>query len=154
MKQFTKWAMQIDNYQLDEDGEESCISLNTLVDLRVLPSGCYLIRYDEPESSGMDNTRTEIFITPEQVVTICRSGSYDSDLVLQTGKRHHTVYETPFGSFTLEVETEYARVDLGADGGTISLRYKVVGVNMLITDSRIEMRIYPVKRSDEEDTDD
>ncbi len=154
MKQFTRWAMQIDNYQLEEDGEESCISLNTLVDFRVLPSGCYLVRYDEPEESGMDNTRTEIFITPEHLVTICRSGGFDSDLVLQTGKRHHSVYETPFGSFTLEVETQYARVDLGADGGTISLRYKVFGVNMLVTDSRIEMRIYPVKKSDEEDTDD
>ncbi|MBE6554012.1 MAG: DUF1934 domain-containing protein [Ruminococcaceae bacterium] len=82
--------------------------------------------YEEGELSGMAGSVTSIGFDRENpdVVSMIRTGSVETALVFEEGKRHFSVYDTPISSFQVGVHTLLVDNRLLTDG-IIQLDYLV-----------------------------
>ena len=63
-----------------------------------------LLRYRESELTGMEGTETTFEIGPRRVI-LRRSGSVSSQMVFEEGQQHTSLYETPYGELTVDIQT-------------------------------------------------
>ena len=82
----------------------------------------FTLSYQESAVTGMDGTLTTFQIEPERV-TLLRVGEYTSQMVFQEGRRHMSMYNTPYGALSVGVSTRRMRSDLRRDGGRIEIHY-------------------------------
>ena len=84
---------------------------------------CTLV-YQESEMTGMEGTLTTIHVENEgDRVTLMRVGGYNSQMVFEEGRRHLSVYTTPFGSMEVGVNTRHLLAEMDEHGGTIEIEY-------------------------------
>ena len=84
----------------------------------------YTLSYQESELTGLDGTLTTIQVDGEQV-TLMRVGEFNSQLVFQEGRRHFSMYNTPYGAMTIGVNTRHLLAQLTDQGGDIEVDYSV-----------------------------
>ena len=80
--------------------------------------------YDETEFSGMEGSVTSIGfdrLHPE-MISMMRSGPVSTAMIFEEGKRHMSVFDTPFSSFQICTRTLHVENKLLTDG-TIFLEY-------------------------------
>ena len=82
------------------------------------------VAYEEPAALGMGSVETALTVRGG-VAGLTRTGAVRCAFRFEPGKPHHSVYETPHGSFPAEIETHSVRTRLGARGGIIELRYRL-----------------------------
>ena len=84
------------------------------------------IVYSEDSSTGLEGSETSVSYAAADrgVVTMIREGAVSTALVFEAGKRHHSVYNTPFMPFTVCVHTLTVSNRL-EDDGVIELDYIV-----------------------------
>ena len=92
-------------------------------------AGARYLLYDESEFSGFPGCKTRLKLT-DSSIRMKRFGNeaagFSADLVFEKGKRFTSMYETPFGSFDMEVLTTDIKQDLNPEGyGRIVLGYDV-----------------------------
>jgi uncharacterized beta-barrel protein YwiB (DUF1934 family) len=58
-------------------------------------------------------------------VILRREGSLNSEMVFQEGKKNFFLYETPYGSATMGVDTRRISATLGEHGGDLELDYNI-----------------------------
>ena len=92
-------------------------------------AGARYLLYDESEFSGFPGCKTSLKLT-DSSIRMKRIGGekygFGADLVFEKGKRFTSIYETPYGSFDMEVLTTDIKTDLNKDGyGRIVLGYDV-----------------------------
>ena len=80
--------------------------------------------YMESELTGLEGTKTTFRIRPE-LVTLTREGTFSSQMVFQEGKKHFFLYNTPYGSSTMGVNTRSISHGLGEHGGNMELCYSI-----------------------------
>lgn len=80
--------------------------------------------YEESELTGLNGTRTTFTISPMGVV-LRREGSLNSEMLFQQGHKNYFLYETPFGSATMGVDTRRVETQLGEHGGSLELDYNI-----------------------------
>lgn len=96
--------------------------------------GGYTLSYQESEVTGMAGTLTT-FQIEKDCITLVRAGEVNSQMVFQEGRRHLSMYETPYGQLALGVNTRRMRADLNDKGGDIEIDYnieidhRVAGIN-------------------------
>ena len=83
-----------------------------------------VLNYLETEMTGMGSTRTIIQICGEEV-TILREGEVYTQMVFRQGKRHLSLYNTPYGEMTIGVHARHVLVDMDENGGDIELDYNI-----------------------------
>lgn len=99
-------------------------------------NGSYYISYEETELTGLEGTRTTLKVAPDSVKVI-RTGLYPSELLLEQGKRHMSLYHTEFGDLSIVVSTQSIQNTLTDEGGDLDVKYTVevantpIGVNHL-----------------------
>ena len=64
----------------------------------------YTLSYQESELTGLEGTLTTFQIEPERI-TLMRVGEFNSQMVFQEGRRHMSMYNTPYGAMTIGVNT-------------------------------------------------
>ena len=84
--------------------------------------GRFTLRYQESELTGLEGTNTTIAVETGRV-TILREGQVNSQMVFQEGRRHLTMYNTPYGTLAIGVNTRHMKVDLDETGGSIEINY-------------------------------
>ena len=84
----------------------------------------YTLSYQESELTGLDGTLTTIQVDGEQV-TLLRVGEFNSQLVFQEGRRHLSVYNTPYGAMSVGVHTRHLLAELSDQGGDIEVDYSI-----------------------------
>ena len=84
----------------------------------------YTLSYQESELTGLDGTLTTIQVDGEQV-TLMRVGEFNSQLVFQEGRRHLSMYNTPYGAMAIGVHTLHLLADLDGQGGRIEVDYTI-----------------------------
>ena len=84
----------------------------------------YTLSYQESELTGLEGTLTTFQIEPERI-TLMRVGEYNAQMVFQKGRRHMSLYNTPYGSMTIGVNTQRLLADLTDQGGTIEIDYAI-----------------------------
>ena len=101
-----------------------------------------VIGYEESELSGMEGTATIIAFNKAEptLVTITRDGNYKSTLVLEQGKSHTGLYQTPY--MPMEVTTRAHRlVNRLLENGTLEVDYSVRIGTITTTRTRMKMEV-------------
>lgn len=110
----------------------------------ICADGCGSFTYQESELTGMDGTRTTIEFTPRSAM-LTREGTVNSRMYFVRGQKNTFLYETPYGTATVGLETQCYRSTLSEHGGELEIGYVVdfdhafVGRNQLkinITEQR------------------
>ena len=84
----------------------------------------YILSYRESELTGLDGTETTIQVEGEQV-TLVRTGEFNTQMVFQEGRRHLSMYNTPYGAMAIGVNTRHLLADLTDQGGDIEIDYAI-----------------------------
>lgn len=84
----------------------------------------YTLSYQESELTGLEGTLTTIQVDGGQV-TLLRVGEFNSQLVFQEGRRHLSVYNTPYGAMSVGVHTRHLLAELNDQGGDIEVDYDI-----------------------------
>ena len=84
----------------------------------------YTLSYQESELTGLEGTLTTFQVEPDRV-TLLRVGEFNSQMVFQEGRRHLAMYNTPYGSMTIGVNTRHLQADLTECGGDIEIDYAI-----------------------------
>ena len=70
--------------------------------------GEYTISYQESEVTGMEGTLTTFQIERGRV-TLLRIGEFNSQMVFEEGRRHLSMYDTPYGALSVGINTRKMR---------------------------------------------
>ena len=116
-------VISIKGMQKYEDAEPDTIELVTEGRLTRDGSG-YTLSYQESELTGLEGTLTTIQVDGEQV-TLMRVGEFTSQMVFQEGRRHLSMYNTPYGAMAIGVNTRHLLADLTDQGGDIEIDYAI-----------------------------
>ena len=58
-------------------------------------------------------------------VTLLRVGEVNSQMVFEEGRRHLSMYDTPYGALSVGINTRKMRAELDARGGNIEIDYAI-----------------------------
>ena len=100
----------------------------------------YQIRYLESEITGLMGTATTVDINPNEIV-VERKGVLNSKMVFRTGEKSSFLYDTQFGSATLEVETKKINARLDDFGGELSIDYVVNMEHAVVSRNKLNMSV-------------
>ena len=90
----------------------------------VREGGSYTLSYQESELTGLGGTLTTIQVDGEQV-TLMRMGEFNSQMVFQEGRRHLSMYNTPYVAMAIGVHTRHLMAELNDQGGDIEVDYTI-----------------------------
>ena len=82
------------------------------------------LSYEESELTGMKGTTTAFSLRNGQVV-LTRTGTVNYRMVFEEGRQHTSLYETPFGELTVDIQTSRLRHNLTERGGIMEIRYSI-----------------------------
>ena len=82
------------------------------------------LRYHESALTGMEGTVTTFDVRGPRV-TLTRSGSVNSQMVFEEGRRHLSMYNTPYGTMSIGVNTRHLTAQVGESGGDIEIDYAI-----------------------------
>ena len=86
--------------------------------------GSYTLSYQESELTGLEGTLTTFQIERDRV-TLLRVGEVNSQMVFEEGRRHLSMYDTPYGALSVGINTRKMRAELDARGGNIEIDYAI-----------------------------
>ncbi|HIT32844.1 MAG TPA: DUF1934 domain-containing protein [Candidatus Enterenecus stercoripullorum] len=102
--------------------------------------GRYTISYEESELTGLEGTTTVLRIEGGRV-TLLREGSVNSQMVFEEGCRHLSMYETPYGSLSVGINTKRMKNTVGENGGDLEIDYAVEIDNLLAGQNLFRMSV-------------
>ena len=83
-----------------------------------------VLSYEESELTGMEGTTTTFEVKGPRV-TLTRSGAVNSQMVFEEGRQHTSLYETPFGELSVDIQTSELRHNLSERGGLMEIKYSI-----------------------------
>lgn len=116
--------ISIRGQQSYENQEQETIELVTEGRLEDEGDACFTLSYQESELTGLDGTLTTFQIEKDRI-TLLRMGEFNSQMVFEEGRRHLSLYETPYGALSVGVSTRKMRSDLDVAGGSIEIDYAI-----------------------------
>ena len=115
--------ISIQGKQLYEGSEQDSMELVTEGKL-VQEEDFLRLSYEESELTGMVGTTTIFQVEPKRV-TLLRVGSVSSEMVFQLGKRHTSLYNTPYGSMEVGIMARKLSSSLTMEGGKLDIDYDI-----------------------------
>ena len=106
-----------------DDIDPDATELMTDGTLEVTEDGLVL-SYEESELTGMEGTTTTFEVCGPRV-TLTRSGAVNSQMVFEEGRQHTSLYETPFGELSVDIQTGRLRHNLTERGGIMEIQYSI-----------------------------
>ncbi len=85
-------------------------------------SGVSLLSYKSESEGGI--ITTELFFE-DGAVRIVRRGAIESEMLIEVGKRHSSLYKIPPYAFDMSVTGESVRGGITPDGGELELAYSM-----------------------------
>lgn len=86
--------------------------------------GSYYAVYKETEISGMEGTTTTLKISNDKF-SIIRIGSTSAKMEFDKKAKSVSMYNTPYGTLELKIETKTLSVNVGEKGGDIQVNYNL-----------------------------
>lgn len=81
--------------------------------------------YDETEISGMEGTKTKLFIK-DNSVSLEREGTTTTKMHFEKDKDSVSLYNTPYGMLELKIRTQELKVNVDDNGGEVFINYKMI----------------------------
>ena len=121
-----------DGFELMTDGEYS------------RENGISTFSYVESELTGLNGLLTTFNVEPDRVV-LRRGDGYSGDMIFSEDQKHHFLYDTPFGSITMGIDTHSIKKSLRDDGGSLEIRYDLEVDNIAVSQNlfKIDIRSFP-----------
>lgn len=98
--------------------------------------------YEESALTGMEGTTTTFAVRGPRVF-LTRSGAVNSQMVFEEGRQHTSLYETPFGELTIDVQTSRLRHNLTDRGGLLEIRYCIAVEHSVTGRNCFKIRVRP-----------
>lgn len=99
-----------------------------------------LVSYQETELTGLQGTTTMLRIDGP-VVTLLREGTVNSQMVFEEGRRHLSMYETPYGSMSVGINTRRVKSTIGEGGGDLEIDYAIEIDNLMVGRNYFSMNV-------------
>lgn len=80
------------------------------------------LMYYESEVTGLEGTRTTMDFSPAGI-TVTREGMIESKMDFRPGEQSTFLYDTPFGSAALGIDTRHLDMNFDRRGGKIEIDY-------------------------------
>ena len=90
----------------------------------VLTEDGMVLSYEETELTGMEGTTTTFEVKGPQVI-LTRTGTVNSQMVFEEGRQHTSLYETPFGELSVDIQTSVLKNNLTERGGVMEIKYSI-----------------------------
>jgi uncharacterized beta-barrel protein YwiB (DUF1934 family) len=129
------------------DGENDSVELLT-TGLFYKNRGNYYISYDESQSTGFGGARTVLKVEKEERVTMSRSGSSRSQLIIEKGRRHQCHYETGFGAMTIGISSGRIVSRLNDSGGDLEFFYSMDINSSLASENEVYVNVKECAKTD------
>lgn len=106
--------------------------------------GSYLITYEESEATGFEGAKTSLLYEEEKGrITLTRSGSVNTQLIVEKGKRHQCSYDLGFGSMIIGVSCDRLQSSLSDEGGEIVFGYSLDLNTALTSENQVMVAVFP-----------
>ena len=90
----------------------------------VLTEDGMVLSYQETALTGMEGTTTRFQVQGPRVI-LTRSGTVNSQMVFEEGRQHTSLYETPFGELSVDIQTSVLKHNLTERGGLMEIKYSI-----------------------------
>lgn len=105
-----------------------------------IDGGGITLTYQETELTGMEGTTTS-FLIQGDCVELRRTGGINSQMLFQRGKRHSSLYETPWGTLLVDVSTLSLSHRLGSRGGILDIRFNIAVDHQVTGENHFKIRV-------------
>ena len=82
------------------------------------------LTYQETALTGMEGTTTTFEVSGPQVI-LRRAGTVNSQMVFEEGRQHTSLYETPYGELSVDIQTSRLLHNLTERGGLMEIKYSI-----------------------------
>jgi len=127
--------------QYFDDCDPDDTELTTEGTLTMLPDGM-LLRYEESALTGMEGTTTTFELRGPRVL-LTRSGKVNSQMVFEEGRQHTSLYETPMGELSVDIQTSLLRHNLTERGGLLEIKYSIAVEHTATGKNSFKIRVRP-----------
>ena len=132
--------ISIKGKQLYAESDPDEMELVTSGTLKRDGQGGFTVSYQESELTGLEGTTTRLHIHGRRV-TLLREGSINSQMVFEEGRRHLSMYETPYGELSIGVSTKRMRSTLDEAGGDLEIDYAIEIDNLVAGQNLFRMNV-------------
>ena len=101
----------------------------------------YYITYDESEATGFQGSTTTLKVEANDKVTLIRSGTTQSHLIVQNGERNVGHYGTDQGNLSIGVYAKEIKSTLDDTGGDLYFAYSLDINSNLISENEVYINI-------------
>ena len=122
--------ISIKGRQVTENGPDE-IELVTAGRMVRTEAGEFTVSYQESELTGLEGTTT-LLRSDGPRITLLREGTVNSQMVFEEGRRHLSMYETPYGALSVGINTRRVRNTIGESGGDLEIDY-AIEIDNLVT---------------------
>ena len=117
-----------DGFELMTDGEY------------IRENGISTFSYVESELTGLDGLLTTFSVEPDRVV-LRRGDGVGGDMIFAENLKHHFLYDTPYGSVTMGIDTHSIKNNMRDDGGSLEIRYDIEVDNIAVSQNLFQIDI-------------
>ena len=103
-------------------------------------AGGLRLTYQETALTGMEGTTTTFEVSGSQVI-LTRTGSVNSQMVFEEGRQHTSLYETPFGELSVDIQTSALRHNLTERGGLLEIKYSIAVEHTMTGRNSFKIRV-------------
>lgn len=125
---------------LEAEGERSETELLTDGTMEQV-DGKFIVSYEDSDATGFEGATTTITAEGSSIVSIVRTCTANSNLVIETGKKHYCLYGTPYGDITVGIFTHKIENSLSENGGSLYLKYTIDVNSAYMSDNEIYLDI-------------
>ncbi len=96
----------------------------------------FVMSYNETDEMGYESCTITITASKNKVL-IERQGNAASMLIIEKDTKHHCLYGTPYGEFTMGINTFKIKNELSEEGGTLFMKYCIDIDNDFISENEM-----------------
>ena len=105
-----------------------------------LENGISTFSYVESELTGLDGMLTTFNVEPDRVI-LRRGDGLSGDMIFSENMKHHFLYDTPYGSITMGIDTHSIKKNMSDDGGSLEIRYDIEVDNATVSQNLFSINI-------------
>ncbi len=103
----------------------------------------YIISYNESEATGFAGSYTTLKATENNMIEIERTGTAQSQLIIEKANKHHCHYGTPYGTVMIGVTANEIVSRLNDDGGDLFFKYVIDVNSSFMSDNEVNINVKP-----------
>ncbi|MBQ4109719.1 MAG: DUF1934 domain-containing protein [Clostridia bacterium] len=108
----------------------------------------YYLQYDEITEEEPEKTSTTLKIDGNKVTVLRYGKNNNTQLIVEKGKKHLCLYDTPYGAISIGIVAKDVFVDIGEHEGKIKLHYGVEYNNVLTGRNKLDLSFEEVAQSE------